>query len=229
MENEKITGKEGKSMEEKTCFIVGAGSFDGLNVLPQKNDLVIAADGGYRYLKREGIEPQVLLGDFDSLERVPEHEHLVPYSPIKDDTDMALAAAYGREQGCRRFYLYGSLGGRLDHSIANFQLMTGFSKAGMEMYLIGEGVMITAITKERICFPKEASGMISVFSMDNCSSGIWERGLKYTLQDAELTNDRTLGISNEFLGQESSIEVREGTLLILWDLKNGFPVQRVRI
>lgn len=64
---------------------------------------MIAADGGYTYLKEEGIEPDVLLGDFDSLKRVPEHRHLERHSPIKDDTDMALAAAYGMEQGCGRF------------------------------------------------------------------------------------------------------------------------------
>ena len=77
--------------EKNTCYIVGAGSFDGMTVLPQPGDLVIAADGGYTYLKELGIEPDVLLGDFDSLSLVPEHEHLVRHSPIKDDTDMALA------------------------------------------------------------------------------------------------------------------------------------------
>ena len=83
-----------QEVREKVCWVVGAGSFDGLMGRPQKGDLVIAADGGYIYLKELGIEPDVLLGDFDSLKRVPEHEHLLRHSPIKDDTDMALAVAY---------------------------------------------------------------------------------------------------------------------------------------
>ena len=91
---------------KKTCFIVGAGSSDGIKLRPQQGDLVIAADGGYTYLENEGIEPDVLLGDFDSLGKMPDCRNLERHSPIKDDTDMALAADYGIEHGCRRFFLY---------------------------------------------------------------------------------------------------------------------------
>lgn len=219
----------------KTCFIAGAGSFDGMSIRPQEDDLIIAADGGYEYLKNMNIEPHVLIGDFDSLEIVPEHRHLIRHSPIKDDTDMALAAAYAMELGYRRFFLYGGLGGRLDHTIANLQLLTGMSKNGMEAYLIGEGIILTAISgkkeeltgySEEISFDANASGMISVFSMGDSARGIWEKGLKYELSDAVMTNDKTLGVSNEFLGCESSVSVGEGTILIMWDEKNGLPVWR---
>ena len=212
---------------EKACYIVGAGSFEKLDRLPQERDLVIAADGGYAYLKKLGIQPDVLLGDFDSLEYVPEHDHILRHSPIKDDTDMALAAFYAQEKGYRLFYLYGGLGGkRLDHTMANFQLLTGLSRAGMKAYLIGENNIVTAITGERISFAKEAEGMISVFSMTDTSTGIWEKGLKYTLDDAMLKNDKVLGVSNEFIGEESSISVQEGTLLVMWEERNGLPIQR---
>lgn len=213
-------------MKKKTCVIIGAGTFDGMISRPAEEDLVIAADGGYEYLKNMGIEPDVLMGDFDSLEYVPQHKNLVRHSPIKDDTDMALAAAYAKEQGCRRFFLYGGLGGRLDHTLGNIQLLTGLSREGMEAYLIGEGIILTAITSEQIEFPAEFTGMISVFCMGDAASGVWERNLKYGLADAVLTCDRALGVSNEFIGQKSSIEVNAGTLLILWDAKNGLPQKR---
>lgn len=222
-------GVERKDMEEKVCYIVGAGSFDGLLEHPGSGDLVIAADGGYQYLKGIGIEPDVLMGDFDSLEQMPEHAHLFRHPREKDDSDMALAAFYGAEQGYRRFFLYGGLGGRLDHTMANFQLLTGMSRQGQEAYLIGEHLIITAITSERITFSAAASGVISVFSMTEEASGVWERGLKYPLADAKLVFDRVLGLSNEFTGVESSIEVHGGTLLILWDAANGMPVRRERI
>ena len=135
-------GREQQKISEKACYIVGAGSFEKLDSLPQEDDLVIAADGGYAYLKQLGIQPDVLLGDFDSLEYVPEHDHILRHSPIKDDTDMALAAFYAQEKGYRLFYLYGGLGGkRLDHTMANFQLLTGLSRAGMKAYLIGEIIL----------------------------------------------------------------------------------------
>lgn len=222
-------GKVYTEMTKKTCFIVGAGAFDGLERKPEPEDLVIAADGGYTYLKELGIVPDVLLGDFDSLKKVPEHEHLVRHSPIKDDTDMALAAAYGMEQGCRRFFLYGGLGGRLDHSIANLQLLMGLSRAGMEAYLIGQGNILTAITQERAEFDASAAGMFSVFCLSEPATGVWERGFQYSLTDATLSCDITRGVSNEFTGQPAYIEVRDGTLVLLWDVGNGLPKERRKI
>lgn len=210
----------------KTCFIVGAGSFDGMCIQPKAGDLVIAADGGYTYLKEAGIEADVLLGDFDSLERIPEHEHLERHSPIKDDTDMALAAAYGVQQGCRRFLIYGGLGGRLDHTIGNLQLLMGLSREGAEAYLIGEGNILTAATQECVTFAGSAQGILSVFCLSAPAHGVWERGLKYTLEDAVMTCDKTLGVSNEFIGEESSVAVGEGTLILLWSEENGLPKSR---
>lgn len=219
------------SVKSRDCFIVGAGSFAGMSIRPEKDDLVIAADGGYEYLKSTGVEPQILLGDFDSLEIVPEHRHLIRHSPIKDDTDMALAVAYAKELGYQRFFLYGGLGGRLDHTIANLQLLTGMSRNGLEAYLIGEGMIITAITGNindlpaELVFDSTAQGMVSVFCMGKPAEGVWEKGLKYSLSDAVLTDDKTLGVSNEFLGCESSISVKSGTLIVMWDEKNGLPVK----
>ncbi|MCD7817523.1 MAG: thiamine diphosphokinase, partial [Lachnospiraceae bacterium] len=136
----------------KRCFIIGAGDFDGFAdaAVPGKDDLIIAADGGYQYLKAAGVEPDVLLGDFDSLKRVPEHRHLIRHSPIKDDTDMALAAAYAENNGCEVYFLYGGLGGRLDHTLANLQLLTRLARKGMEAYLIGKDSMITALTDGKL-------------------------------------------------------------------------------
>ncbi len=212
----------------KRCFIVGAGSFQGMCIRPRPGDLVIAADGGLEHLKGEGIQPDVLLGDFDSLPNVPEHKHLIRHSPIKDDTDMALAAKYGQEQGCNRFYLYGGLGGRLDHSLANIQLLAGLSHKGCEAYLIGEGVILTAITGERLSFGAANQGILSVFCMGDRALGVTEQGLKYSLEEAVLTGDRALGVSNEFIGEDSYIEVRQGTLLILWDAADALPSRRER-
>lgn len=213
-------------MKKETCFIVGAGAFDGMRIWPEEEDLIIAADGGYRYLRELGLQPHVLMGDFDSLEVVPEHHHILQYSPIKDDTDMAMAVAYAAEKGYRRFLLYGGLGGRIDHTMANLQLLAGMSRRGLEGYLIGEKTIITAVTEERISFSKDCSGMISVFCMGEAAEGVWERGLKYQLTDAVMTCDRTLGVSNEFIGEESWVEVKKNTLHIVWGEENGLPKER---
>jgi thiamine pyrophosphokinase len=190
---------------------------------------VIAADGGYRYLQQMGIRPDILLGDFDSLEIVPEHEHLIRHSPIKDDTDMALAVACGEEEGYRSFILYGGLGGRIDHTLANLQLLTALSRKGYRAWLIGEGNLVTAVTSERISFSEKMRGMISVFSAGECAKGVTERGLKYTITDKVLTCDRALGVSNEFTGQPAFIEVKNGTLLLIWEEAEGLEESRCKL
>ena len=58
------------------CYIFGAGDFDGLEERPGGADYVIAADGGYNACRRAGVEPQLLLGDFDSLAEVPALPHV---------------------------------------------------------------------------------------------------------------------------------------------------------
>lgn len=214
---------------DKTCFVVGAGSFDRMDIRPRPGDLVIAADGGYRYLQKLGLRPDILLGDFDSLELVPEHERLIRHSPIKDDTDMALAAACGEEEGYRRFILYGGLGGRMDHTIANLQLLTALSRKGYEAYLIGEENIVTAMTGERLTFSSHMQGMISIFCAGERAEGVTLRGLKYSLDHAVLTCDRALGVSNEFTGQPSSVEVERGTLLIMWNESEGMEESRASV
>ncbi len=138
---------------------------------------------------------------------------------------MALAAAYGMEQGCGRFLIYGGLGGRLDHTIGNLQLLMGLSRASMEAYLIGGGNILTAVTNGQVCFSDAAKGIISVFCLSEPAKGVWERGLKYSLTDAIMTCDKTLGVSNEFTGQKSSVSVADGTLILLWGGENGLPHQ----
>ena len=211
---------------KKICFIIGAGRFDDMKIRPEKGDLVIAADGGYEYLKQLRIEPDVLLGDFDSLEYVPEHEHIVRHSPVKDDTDMALAAACGEEEGYQKFIMYGGLGGRIDHTLANFQLLTALSRKGYAAYLIGEGYIVTAVTGERLNFDAGMRGMISVFCMGERAEDVTLRGLKYCLNHAVLTCDRALGVSNEFIGQPAEIESRQGTLLVMWNESEGMEESR---
>lgn len=216
--------------EEPACFIFGAGSFYGLSNRPKDGDLVIAADGGLRYLSELGIRPDILLGDFDSLgnalpasgpekkafPRTPEIERL---PVIKDRSDSAAAIAEGKKRGFRRFYLYGCTGGRLDHTVASLQDIAALSKERMEAYLFSETEVFTAVTDCRLNFPEGMKGTVSVFSHSDKSEGVDESGLLYTVADHLLTNDFPLGLSNSFTRIPASIGVRKGTLLVSVELE----------
>ena len=91
------------------------------------------AGGGCGYLacRQAGVVPDLLLGDFDSMDQ-PEDFDRVRRMPVeKDDTDTMLAVKTGLEQGCGEFYLYGGTGGkRLDHTLANLQTLLYLRRRG---------------------------------------------------------------------------------------------------
>ena len=87
---------------ENTCYIVGAASLDGVRLSPGSGDYVIAADGGYRSLKARGIEPDFVMGDFDSLGYRPDHPNVETHPVMKDDTDLGLAVRWALAHGYRR-------------------------------------------------------------------------------------------------------------------------------
>ncbi len=217
---------------EGRCILVCAGDLEISQIPVQEKDLVIAVDGGYGYCQLLEIEPDVVIGDFDSLGESyaqqleeacgsePETGKHVPgevirLNPVKDDTDTLAALRYGLEQGYREFHLYGALGGRLEHTIANLQCLLFLKHAKASGYLWDAGTMTTLIRNESLSFREEMEGMLSVFAVGGQAVGVTEKGLKYLLHDAVLTNDFPVGISNEFIGEKAELSVRDGTLLVM--------------
>ena len=208
-------------MKKKTCFIVGAGSFDGMPIGPQEEDLVIAADGGYDHLLSIGLRADVVLGDFDSVTSYEIWEDTfcekLTYPPEKNDTDMMLAIKLGLSRGFQNFAIYGGLGGRLDHTIANIQALSFLAKEGASAILYHEQYELSVIHNGSFTLSKDTSGYVSVLSLSDKSENVTIKGLKYELEGATLTNHFPLGVSNEAIGKKGVISVGNGTLLILWE------------
>ncbi len=197
------------------CYIVGAGECKALDIKSNGDDLIIAADGGYRYLLETGIKPDIVIGDFDSLGTVPEGENVIKLNPVKDITDMHAAAEIGIEKGYYEFHIYGACGGRIDHTLANIQLAVFLAQKKRKAFIHDGKTRITAICNGTVSFPKENEGFISVFSHSDICTGVSIKGLKYTLEKSTLTNSFPLGVSNEFIGCESEITIGRGTAVVV--------------
>ncbi len=199
------------------CVIVGAGTVKESEIKIDQGDFVIGADGGLKYLERLGIKADMALGDFDSLGYVPQYEQLVVHPVMKNDTDMMLAVKEGLNLGYRTFRIYGGLGGRLDHTLANLQTLCFLSEQGTEATLIGEGICIRAVTNGEITFDESFEGIISIFCLTGEAKGVTLTGLKYPLDNGVMTSQMPLGVSNEFIGQKSTVRVTDGTLIVIWN------------
>ena len=207
----------------KTCIIFCAAEFDGLLFPIPEDALVIAADGGLRHTQALGLQPDVILGDFDSLGYVPGDSRVFPVE--KDDTDTMLAVKLALDRGCDFFVFYGALDGpRLDHTVANFQTLGYLATHGARGVLIGRDYIVTVLSEETIAFPATSTGIVSLFCMGG-SARVTIEGLQYPLDRGVLTPDFPLGVSNHFQGREARITVHDGQVLALWDRCNGLGVR----
>ena len=208
----------------KKCIIFCAAEFENLAAPVEKEDYILAADGGLRHLEKAGLKPNGIIGDFDSLGYVPEGAEVFPVE--KDDTDAMLAARKGLQLGFREFWFYGSLDGpRLDHTVANFQTLQYLADHGATGYLIGNDYMVTVVKDGKIIFPAGWDGIVSVFCMGADAEEVTIKGLYYALENGTLTAGFPLGVSNHFTGEEATVEVKKGSLLVMWDRKNGPAVR----
>jgi len=183
-------------------------------------DYIIAADRGFDSLMAYAVPPDLAVGDFDSLGHMPDHPNVIRLPQEKDDTDMLFALRRGLELGYRRFVLLGGVGGRLEHTLGNLQLLDWLTTLGAQGILAGEKTAATALRDGSLAFPASMTGPLSVFPFGGPAEGVTLSGLKFPLDRYTLTNGApTLGVSNEFLGAPATVSVEKGCLLLVWEEK----------
>lgn len=205
------------------CALVGASNFNGKDFKARHAkgdfDFVIAVDAGYAYLQDLGVRADVALGDFDSLGHVPTDVPVVRHPVVKDDSDMALAMDYAAGRGFDELFVYGGLGRRLDHTLANLQVFALFSERGLHVTAVDESCALRLLTGPgSFDVPVRGTGIVSVFAACDEAVGVTETGMQYSLHGATLTNRISLGLSNELQGEAARISVERGTLYIFYPL-----------
>lgn len=198
---------------DSVCFIVAAGDCYEEKIQLREQDFLVAVDGGYDTVKKMGLEPNLVLGDFDSVQSEPVAKECVRLKREKDETDTLYAVQLMVERGYQYMVIYGGTGGeRISHTISNLQTLIAFSD--LHLFLVDREEAMFLLIDGEIHFSKDCQGMLSVFSMSEESTGVSERHLKYQLEDAKLVHGYPIGVSNEFVGEESIVAVKNGMLLL---------------
>lgn len=217
-------------VEKETQSLRSAEAFDDCR---DERPLVVAVDGGLPRLLAQGITPDIVLGDFDSLDPAFESilekfgsenpDRLLRLPCEKDDTDTVYASRICLEHGCKELLFYGALGGRLDHTVANLQTLVWLKKRGADGYLIGKTTLACLVEAETLRLPPDYEGTFSLFALDERVTGVTLRGMKYPLAEAKLTHAFPIGVSNE-VDRDSvrqtedgcaSVSVRSGLALVI--------------
>ncbi len=202
------------------CWIFGSGpiyDYSFYNI--PEGAFIIAADGGLKHLSALELRPDIILGDFDSYDgELPGDCEIMTVPSRKDDTDMMLAVKTALARGYKEITLCGSLGGRLDHTIANIQTLEYISERGGKGRLLSEDNTVTFQKAGRERYPAAEGFYFSVFSFTD-ETVVTTRGTKYDLTDYRLTRSFPLGVSNEITAAYAEAEVKNGILLVVFSKK----------
>lgn len=181
---------------------------------PEPGDFAICADRGYVHALKLGITPDILLGDFDSLEMpLPPKVEIRTYPAEKDETDLQIAISCALEKGFENILVIGATGGRTDHFLANVFLLHWAKERGAAVVLEDETTRIRLLEG---CMTLENRKNTYLSLLALCGDAqVSVSGVKYPLERAILPFGSTLGVSNEFAEEHACIEVHRGSVLVL--------------
>ena len=211
----------------KRCLIITGGkldlSFAGSFLGQETFDKIIAVDAGLEAVKALGLEPDMIVGDFDTVK--PEvlayyrrMEHIVwdTHQPEKDETDTELALLKAQATGCTEVVVLGATGGRMDHMLGNIHLLFPCLQKGTYAEIVDPQNRLYLIDGEHI-FRKDAvwGKYISFLPLTQEVKGITLKGFKYPLTDRDIFIGTSLCISNELVGEEGAITFTDGVLIVV--------------
>ena len=169
---------------------------------------IIAADSGYKNCKQLGAVPNLAVGDYDSL-------NFVPDPCEKDDSDLMAAVREALRRGCGDITILGAMGGRFDHTFANMQVLAFINSEGARGRILscGEEIMLAGAGEYSVA--RREGYSLSLFAYTPQVRGLTLRGVKYSLENGEISANFPIGISNEITAERAEISFTEGLLLIV--------------
>lgn len=207
-------------MEQKiNCVILGAApllnSTAFLNRLTG-NEFLICADGGLDTAAALGLQPDLIIGDFDSAAQRPQPGQKTLVLPRrKDDTDLQFSAAEGIRRRFSRFLLAGVTGGaRPEHTVAAYCTMAWLDSRGASV-MATDGISDYYFVSGSLKLTRLQNSYLSVFPFGGPAQGICITGASYPLENGTLTPTYPLGVSNEITGPLCTVSVRQGHLLVI--------------
>lgn len=200
------------------CVILAGARIEDYKLISLPEDCyVICADGGYHHAEKLGVKPDVLLGDFDTLESLDGVNcEIQRFKPEKDDTDTMLAVKLAFERGFKEIYLCGVLGGRIDHTIANIFILEYILNHGGVGYILNGSDEIMLMKAGNMTISRKQGFYFSLISVSNTCQVQSLDGVKYPIRNTTLTRDFPLGISNEIINDCCHISIKNGLLLIIF-------------
>ena len=186
-------------------------------------EYIIVADSGMEFMRRVGLKPNMIIGDFDSVKEdtlnfFKEQQGISwkELNPVKDDTDTEFAIRQAIELGAKEITILGATGTRLDHVLGNIALLGIGLQEQVDIRLVDSNNRIRMIDKSmKLRNTEQFGNFVSLVPYTGEVKGVTLKGFKYPLQDYTMGVFSSLGISNEVVEEEAEILFEEGILLVI--------------
>ena len=184
-------------------------------------DLVIAADSGVRIARTHGLSIHAVVGDLDSVSTgdvawaKAEGAEILEVPRDKDFTDLELAMERAAADDIDRIVVVGIEGGRIDHELGNWAVLCADRAPLVEVLTSGGSVVVLhGETTNRIELTGNPGDVVSILARNGEATGVTTTGLRWPLEQATLEPTSSVGVSNEIIGTEATIELKSGTVLV---------------
>ena len=202
----------------KRCVIIGGAeilNYDNAKGYLSSDDVYVFCDCGLRHAEGLGVEPDLIVGDFDSAENPCMDVETIVLPCEKDDTDTVFAVKEAIKRGFEDFLILGAIGQRLDHTLGNVSILKMLYDKGFKACIVDDYCEISALGKE-VQYISDNYLYFSLLNVFGETEGINIKNAKYPLKDAVITCDYQYGVSNEVIkGELAEVSVSKGVLLLI--------------
>lgn len=189
----------------------------------KKDDIIIGVDKGCNCLYEYEIEPNMILGDFDSAEeKVIESfkqkgTKVLAFNPEKDYTDTDLGYEKAKETGADEILLFGATGTRVDHALGNIGILLKALKEKVKTEIIDNHNRVILIDKETT-FKGKYGEIISFHALSDVVKNVNIRDAKYSLSNYDMTLLEPRAICNEFIDKDITISFDSGIIMVIFPI-----------
>ena len=205
-------------MQKAFIYVGGEIHPENITEHPKSDDLTVAADSGYHNALSLGDRVQILVGDFDSIDKEREIDEKIEILTVpaeKDFTDTQLAVETAIKRGARDIVIIGGLSGRLDHTLSNLAILRELSEAHIYALITDGKNRVRYIRSTSTLISRSGYKYLSLIADDEKVKGVSVEGCKYPLDNATLTNRYQYAVSNEITGNCALVSVKKGGLYIV--------------
>jgi len=183
----------------------------------------ICADGAAAACLEYDLRPDVIIGDFDSIDsgviaRLSDAELI--HDPDQETTDSEKAIQFAIDQGYRRICLLGALGKRMDHGLYNLGLLWKYHQQLDDLIMVADDEQVFLISGHTSLSAAPGS-RISLLPLFGPVENVNTQGLQYPIRNKRLAMGRFASVSNRFLQSTASISIGSGSLLVVMERSAG--------